>query len=149
MKIYEIGILRNNERLVWKKYYDPPKDEYEEKFSDLICETFIYTIRNNVEYNNILSSYEMMNFHVSMIGKKNGEKSKFVSYLISDKSLGIDIKKNLLSETLNKFFKKFPAPQCYNKNKATFDSFYDQLPEIVGDLPMKPPDRLSKAFGYE
>ena len=104
MKIYEIGILRNNERLVWKKYYDPPKDDNEEKFSELICETFIYTIRNNVEYNNNLSSYEMMNFHISMIGKKNGEKSKFVSYLISDKSLGLDIKKDLLSDILNKFF---------------------------------------------
>ena len=147
MRVYEIGLIRNDKLLLTKKYYDEPVDDVlSREWYELLCITFMKTIKDHVKYNYKIISYEMLKYHVSMIGKKNGDKSKFISYLISDKDLGIDITRNKLKNLLNEFFKKFPPPTCYNINKNAFNGFYKKVDQIIGDLSMNSTGRLTSAF---
>jgi hypothetical protein len=84
--------------------------------------------------------------HDSMIGNKHGAKSIFVSYIISSKDLSLEIKKKILNKLLKAFFKKYPAPVCYNINKKVFNGFSNKVDKIVRDLSTKPAERLLKAF---
>ncbi|TFF90668.1 MAG: hypothetical protein EU548_01840 [Promethearchaeota archaeon] len=147
MKIYETGLIFNNKLLLKRRYFEESTDQIENEKQQLICRTFIDTMKRTAEYNDELTSYELFNYHLSLIGKKNGSKSKFIMYIVSDKKMGLDLKNKLLKELFEEFFKSFPPPSCYNVNKNSFNGFYDKVDKIIGDLSLKPSERLYKAFG--
>lgn len=149
MKVFEIGLLRNGEKLLENKYYGEARGDLEKEDRDLKEKMIMETIRRNAEYSNKISSFEIFDYHISMIGRKNGEKSKFLSYLISDKDSRIPIKRRLLDELLDQFFNFYPPPACYNIKQNVFNGFHKVLDDIVGDLSLTAHKRLEKAFGLD
>ena len=146
MRIYEIGLLRNDELLLSIKYHNEDIDKLDKEWWDHIHNISLEIINGKSKYRNQIVSTEILDIHISMIGNKNGEKSKFVSYIISSNDLSIETKKKILNKLLNVFFKKYPAPICYNINKKVFNGFSKKVDKIVGDLSMNPSGRLLKAF---
>ncbi|MBD3227791.1 MAG: hypothetical protein GF329_06350 [Candidatus Lokiarchaeota archaeon] len=147
MKIYEAGLIRNDKLLIRRRYYKESSNPIENERQRLICMTFIDTMKRKAEYNNKLVSYELFKYHLSMIGRKNGSKSKFILYLVSNKKVGLDIKNAIIMELFDEFFNEYPAPSCYTVKKDSFNGFYDKIDKIIGDLSLKPEERLYKAFG--
>jgi hypothetical protein len=149
MKVFEIGLLRNGEKLLENKYYEEVSGDIDKEDRELKEKMIMETIRRNAEYTNKISSFEIFDYHISVIGRKHGEKSKFLSYLISDKDSRTPVKRRLLDDLLDQFFNSYPPPTCYNIKQNVFNGFHEVLDEIVGDLSLTAHKRLEKAFGFD
>ncbi|MHA1311892.1 MAG: hypothetical protein ACTSWR_01720 [Candidatus Helarchaeota archaeon] len=147
MRIFEVGIIRNEAVVFLDEYYNGKRNEHEIQDKEIFRGALINLAKREIEYTDELKSFEIFNYHVSMIGKKNGNKSKFIFYLISDVNLDLNMKKNKLNQIISEFFKSFPPPRCYNPNTEIFNKFLDNTNKIVGDLGIDAPDRLIHAWG--
>ncbi|MHA1231285.1 MAG: hypothetical protein ACTSPQ_11625 [Candidatus Helarchaeota archaeon] len=146
MKVYEIGLLRNEELLLERRYYKKILKNVDECDIDNEREILFRIIKENAEYKNDLKSFEILRYHVSSLAKKNGEKSRFISYLISDKKIDLGQKKSLLKKVLDEFFNYYPPPKCYNVHTSVFNGFTEKIEKIVEDFILEPSERLTKVF---
>ncbi|MHA1269193.1 MAG: hypothetical protein ACTSPY_05340 [Candidatus Helarchaeota archaeon] len=148
MKVYQVGIIRNDEPIIYREYIKKVDFDLEKREMDLLKRTILDIISQYNDFKSELMSYELIQYNLTLMESENSGEFKFIGYLITNKGSELNLKKTILNRLMNEFFRKFPEPKCNTLKMENMNGFYKIIDKIIGDLSMEPSERLSYTLGY-
>lgn len=147
MAIFEVGFILDGIPLVSKEYYE----EAGKKIDRTLRSGFMAAIIDFAKeaFSDELETFNLRNVKIFLMTKSIfscDEQKRLIGYIIGDRMLDIKMARSCLENCSIKFVGMFPNVRT-DVNLNIFIPFQKIFDKILGDLALKPHDRLDTVFG--